>query len=575
MPLATVPRRLAAGLIALLLWSGCSADTPDHSGEIQAITDEMCLRSQVGRYDDIEALMKRLDQIEGAEANAAYGRATLAILTSVNELANVVAAGRAAVGGAFEKQAQDSSDITGILHRFLGDLDDVAKNLETVLTDTIAKYPNARVQVNGCVMYFGESPVMSMTGEWDVNEFRAWLGLVAMFRGAINAVLAQDLGVDVLGALEIVSRLSNSPVCQPNLMADKRCPMQILAWVLGRYDRFLAVAEPDGPQKYVRSREAFALAFKTMGDFVQGIADESDDQADDFFIVENVKRDADGRLLSATLVFQNIEYNEADFAWFNAAFFEGRRLVSLGGGNARRLEIKIGDDFMAAAESISEHMRNGGGPADTHEFWLPFVTILAPIMNVLFFDQINGIVDAYDPDGSMRAGIASSGFNLSDFALILFNSVIPPGFVLFDYYGFVDKPTPLRKFLPHYDYQALPDPEATLAIEWECGEYETVNAVCVTKVNDGAHFSGYPYQFEADGLAERFGYVAMQDPTFGGYFTLDVAAAPQTTATVKLPRRDSGPERVQGPVKPDNYLLNYGLHRVAAYVLTLIEEVQQ
>lgn len=562
-------------MAGLLLLGGCGEDKKKNTeAEAQALIDEACHRSRVGRLDDVEPLLVRLDALEGAEATAAYARTFFSVVQGVNKLAFLVATGRTAVSGAFGTQAEGASDLTGIVHQFFGDLEDVAFELQTELDETIAKHPKGRVKVTECVFYFGQAPIMSFTGELDVNEFRAWQVLVATFRSVLNVVLAQDLGVDVLGGLEIVSRITNDPICQPNVLADKRCIMQLLAWVLERYPRFLAVAEPGGHEAYLRTREAVETTVTVGYQFIEAIAAETDDQSDDFLIAENVKRGDDGAIESMTLVFQNSAFSGADIVWFNESFYNDRLLVYTGINEFRRVEIPVDRRFMESLSRIGEHFASGGAPADMQEFLLPYVQIASPIIEAFLFDQIDAVLETYDPDGTLRQGLATSGFNLSDVAVLMLKTVIPRGFISLDFYGFTGSPVPLREFFPEYDYQVPGDATPTLAVEWECGLDETQLQVCVTPTVDQAHFTGYPYEIEADGIAERYGYYAIRNPSFGGKLLVDVAAAPQTAATVKLPIRPSGPEHAAGPVKPDNYVLNFALHRVTAYIISLAEGVE-
>lgn len=562
----------SALMAGLLLLGGCGEEKKSSAAEAQALIDEACHRSRVGRLDDIEPLLARLDSLEGAEDTAAYARAFFSVVQGVNKLAFLVATGRTAVGGAFGTEAESgSSDLTGIVHQFVGDLEDVAFELQNELDEVIAKHPAGRVKVTECVFYFGQAPILSFTGELDVNEFRAWQVFVATFRSVINVVLAQDLGVDVLGGLEIVSRITNDPVCQPNVLADKRCIMQLLAWVLERYPRFLAVAEPGGHEAYLRSREAVETTVTVGYQFIEAIAAESDDQSDDFLIAENVKRGDDGAIESMTLVFQNSAFSGADVAWFNESFYNDRLLVYTGVNEFRRVEIPIDRRFMEALKRVGEHFAGGTEPADLQEFLLPYVQIASPIIEAFLFDQIEAVFETYDPDETIRQGLATSGFNLSDVAVLMLKTVIPRGFISLDFYGFTGSPVPLREFLPEFDYQVPGDATPTLAVEWECGLDETKLQVCVTPTADQGHFSGYAYAMEADGIPERYGYYAIQNPSFGGKLLVDVSAAPQTTATVKLPTRQAGPERASGPVAPDNYVLNYAIHRVSAYIISLVE----
>lgn len=572
-------RYIAVVLVLLSLpWVGsCGGDAKEENPQqrLQALVDEACLRTQVGRYDDVDAIIAKGEKIKGAESMAAYGKAVMKALSGLNKLAYIMAAGRSAVGGAFQTQAAQDGDLTGILHKFFQDLEDTTFETQQALLDTVAKYPNGSLILNDCVAYFGETPIFSLRGELDANDLRFMAMLFATGRGALNVLLAQDFGVDVLGAVEIVSRLSNEPLCQPDMFADKRCIMQILAWVIDRYPRFLAINSPGGKEAYLRSREAVQVSFQMLVELVNGIDAEKDDQSNDFLVIEDPKRDGQGNLTSFTVVFQNYGTNPVDVSWFSNSFFESRRLVYRAPESLSRTEVKADETFVADVQLMRDHFEKGGGPVDFRSFLLAYSQVLAPILEASFKDQADALLDGYDPDGAIRSGLTTAGINYSDFVNIIFRSVLPRDFVFADFYGFTGNPVPLRAFLPRPDFVDPLDGRKTLAMEWECGNDETVATVCQTTVTDQAHFSAYPYAFEADGVADRFAYISMIDPSIGGYLRIDPAMAPQTTSTVKLPARSDGPERAAGAVVPDDYIVNYAIHRMGAYLITLVEEVEQ
>lgn len=572
-------RRAALPLLCVPVLLSCAKPAAlDMDKEFGELIDEICQRTQVGRYDDIAELIElsRRDFPTGYEAEQAYGEAAVAALKAVNELAYIVATGRNVIAGAFSAQADSDADLTSLIQPFFQDLENVALKLQNDLQKTIDEYPDGSLKLNECVIYFGEIPLLSLHGELDANDLRVWIAITSALRGVINIVIAQDLGIDVLGGLEVVSRLTTDPLCQPNILADKRCLLQLAAWLLDRYPRLLAVHPKEGGPAYLRAREASAKSFEMIVAFVDSVQQESDDQSDDYFVLEDVKRSSSGELESFTVAFQNYSYNPSDFEWFSQSFFENRTLVYRPSGEMFRTAIELSGSIVQDATTLRDHMQSGGDPVDAHAFLMPVAQIAGPMLEALLADQFRELIDSYDPDGSLREGLASTGISGSDLALLLIRSIMPRGFVYLDFYGFTANPAPLRSFLPNYDYVDPFDGRPTLAMEWECNYYETASQICHGDValTDSDHFADYDYHFESDGLPSRFGYLALQDPTIGGFLFVDVAGAPQTTVTVDLPVRPDGPEHTAGAVMPDNYVYNYAIHRMGAYVIQLLEEVE-